>query len=348
MSKYPFRLLARFLTVLTVMVGILGLFPTPVHAAPINTPTSWGIHNVWVYRSYIDVNDQLWVVSFTIHYAVNPTEGTAEELFLVRVLDGATGAEQIAVAPYAYFDNGYDKGYATVYFAAGAVPTWTGNYIVQLAGNPTAPDGWAAGAPPYVNFASGSIVWNDSADPATTANSMTVRTRALTSDLEVTWNDLVNYDLIVPSAAGLVLTEVGEGYVTQVVYEVRNMLPDLFQMSETAATFDERTYTHTYANALIATSAGTTLDMRDLISGLTGGVTTGQNEGGMLAMGIVSIAVFVVCFLFGGFWVAMAVAMQLWLASGYMRIIFLGWAQIVPALILGAMTMWRLFLSKVA
>jgi len=209
--------------------------PTPVHAAIAQPDVSFQINQVDVYRHALELNDQLYLVDFTVDYAVNPTEGDLTELFIGRLLNGA--AELRARAPYAFEDDGYARGIFTIYFSAPDVVdlgmTWDPavSYTIRLEENPSLD--WTGG--PDHRETSGFFLWYDGGTVAATQTRLLSRFRALATLLENAWIR----DLIETVAGELKLTADGEEYFENTIADVRTMTPELFVAILTAAIFEE-------------------------------------------------------------------------------------------------------------
>lgn len=217
-----------------IVLGIIGflLIGTPVLAA-IAAPTTQTINTIEAYRSVIHTNDQLYIVTFSLDYAVNPTDN-ARVNFLFRFSDN--GTQIVEVAPSPYFDSGYDDGIISFYFLADDpnIPDWsTANLSVEFTGNPSLDWG---GDPPSVT--------NNVVDTYTDDNQLIpARIRVLASALETQWG----IDLIELLSGTLVLTAFGEEYFEAVIPNLRIIAPDVFSSVTLQPEFDEREFTNTYA-----------------------------------------------------------------------------------------------------
>lgn len=125
------------------MLGVLAgaalcLMASPAYAIP--EADSVNINGVYVYRHCLESDDNLFLVDYTITYGTNPDEG-ANEAYIFRLMDGAV--ELGSTSAYAYYDDGYGRGLAAIYFTADEVTslgiTWEDPYTIQIDGNPTLP-----------------------------------------------------------------------------------------------------------------------------------------------------------------------------------------------------------------
>lgn len=238
---------------ITAIIAIMALIPSSaVVAAPIATPSTLTIDQLEVYRNALELNDQLYLISYTIEYGANPSE-TAYEAFLIRLMNGATELASIPCAEY--FDDGYDSHVVSIYFDAASAPAWSGAYTVYLQGNPAL--AWVAGTPPSVSNSTFSL-WYDGGLVSETTERLTTRLRAVGTDLERDWGGTT--DLVETIAKGVVLTTDGEEYFTSVITRLRDMCPDLFAEVTVPIDYTEETYTQTYANTLANRLLGTIFD----------------------------------------------------------------------------------------
>ena len=253
----------RLVAILAVVLFIFfGLMPAKPVMAAIAQPTSLSIDQVEVYRNALELNDQLYLITYTIEYGVNPTEGTAKDLYLVRLLNG--GVELGSVPCSAFFDDGYDTHVISIYFDSASAPAWDVAYTMYLQGNPTLD--WAGGVPPSTNMNTFSL-WYDGGTVAATSTRLTIRLRVVAQDLESDWGGAT--DLIEIIATGAVLTAEGEEYFSSVINKLRTITPDLFADSMVAVSYTEEVYTQTYATTLATRLLGTLFDTTNAAAGFS-------------------------------------------------------------------------------
>lgn len=250
------RIMRRLL--ITLAVGYLlfgGLTPTPVRAA-IASPATLSIDQVEVYRNALELLDQLYIFTYTIEYAVNPTEGNARELFIVRLMNGAVELGSVQCSDY--FDDGYDKHIVSLYFDAASAPAWNGAYTIYIQGQPTLT--WVAGDPPQT-FTNTIQLWYDGTTILATSDRLTTRLRVIGRDLETDWGGTT--DLVETISTGVVVTADGETFFAGEINRLRTICPDLFGESMVAIEYTEETYTQTYATTLQNRLLGTKFDFTD-------------------------------------------------------------------------------------
>lgn len=236
--------------------------PTKTVSAQIANPATLTIDQVEVYRNALELNDQLYLITYTIEYGVNPTEGTANDLFLIRLLNGAVELGSVSCSDY--FDDGYDTHVISIYFDSASAPAWNGAYDMYLQGNPALT--WAAGVPPSTVMNTFSL-WYDGGTVGATSTRLTTRLRVVAQNLESDWGAPV--DLIEIIATGAVLTQEGEDYFAMVINKLRTICPDLFADSMVPVSYTEETYTQTYANTLANRLLGTLFDTTNAASGFS-------------------------------------------------------------------------------
>jgi len=232
------------------------LYITPVLA--IADPDAISINGVWVYRNCREEGDQLYIVDYTIDYTVNPDENVAEA-YLCRLMD-EDDDELRAVAPVAYYDDGYGDGVVSIYFEADDAPTWEEDYTMMLAGNPFLE--WA-GDPPSDEVTEFDI-WQDN-EIGVTKLLVAARVIDLALGLETDWGeDMVS----VTDEGDQVLTTYGLGYFLNVILYFSDIAPTIFpegqgmQSGVITPELPEEDFTKTdYSDELETNIIGTPFDL---------------------------------------------------------------------------------------
>lgn len=245
---------------ISVVIAILALVTISTVALAISAPNVLTINAVGVYRNCLEDLDQLYIVDYTIDYDPdsnpltddNPDENVTEA-FLVRLMDGA--AELKSAAPYAYYDEGYDRGVVAIYFSAADAPAWEGDYTIKLMGNPTLE--WD-GDPPSTTVSSFDL-WQDY-PISSTRTWLAGYILAMADTLEIAWS----VDMIETTASGSKLTSLGEAYFTSVIEDLRTMAPTAFSGQITQPEVEKREFTKDYSDDLAATVVGTPFDLTPL------------------------------------------------------------------------------------
>lgn len=251
--------LTRLISVVTGIVLLGLLITSPVLA--IDSPDSLQIDSVYVYHHCLETNDQLYLIEYTIDYSIsgNPTEN-ATEAYLFRFLDGLT--ELNAIVPYAYFDDGYGKGIAAIYFDANdpALPTWLDPYTIRLEGNPTLT--WSAGVP--LTSVAVFDSWSSSTSITQTRSELAARILYLADMLEIEWG----INMIDTTGTGSYLSDYGIAYFTSVIPDCRTMAPSALPGGTTAPDYSTKDIGTTYADSRAASVTGTLLDTDPLANWL--------------------------------------------------------------------------------
>jgi len=234
---------------------LLGMFVfTASPALAIANPDTISINAVYAYRHCIETDDQLYLIDYSIEYGANPDENITEA-YLCRLMEGVV--EWGAVAPYAYYDDGYDRGLIAIYFPVADAPGWAGAGLsMELVGNPTL--GWA-GATPESSVGAFDL-WSTSTGVTETQAEVAARVLYIADILEQDWG----VDLIDTAGGINYLTAYGENYFSNVIPYLNLIAPAAFSGSMVAAEFEERTYTQTYSTTLRTAIIGTPLDFTTL------------------------------------------------------------------------------------
>ena len=164
----------------------------------------------------------------TIYIYVNePTTSieTITNTYNIRLMDGAT--EVISIAPYSYYNRGFSRGLAWMYFSAAEVITkgltWGGAYSMRLDGNPSAlwSDLTIPTATPKADF-----YWKTSTTLGVTKLLLTADIRTESVAITSSW-DNPSYILYSTTVAGKLSTN-GETYFSTVIPNLSVLAPDLF------------------------------------------------------------------------------------------------------------------------
>lgn len=275
-----------------IFIAILFLlsFVTPVLA--ISTPDSVGIYNVWVYRNAVESGDQLYIVDFFIEYETNPDEN-AQEAFIIRLLDESND-EIGSSTPCTYYNNGYARGVAFIYFDADNAPFWEGDYTMQLVGNPTLE--WTPSIP---NELLTSFNWNDATTTSIVKEVIAGRIIWLAGYLDSDWSETA-YSLLENTIDGQYLSENGISYFATVLAKanadlsLQVLAPDALSFRHVDLDYNRTDtvlydYDQSYADQLMNTTAATSLDVSDGagLLGVSRGMLTGFLYYGCIFLGFI-------------------------------------------------------------
>jgi len=237
-----------------ILLGTLVSFLIIVPVLAIGDPDSVSVNAVYAYRNCREDGDQLYLIDYTIDYTIaGVPDETITEAFLCRLMNGST--ELRAVAPYAYYNDGYDRGVIAIYFNAADAPTWEGSYSMYLIGNPIL--SWA-GDPPST-YISSFNVWQDNS-MSVTQQVVSTRILYLADLLEIAWS----VDMIEAAGGGHSLTVYGEDYFTNAVPYVSDIAPYAFAGQIILPEVEDVDTTTAYADALESDILGTPLDLTNM------------------------------------------------------------------------------------
>jgi len=242
---------ARLTRLFSILASvILGLFLAASPVLAISSPDSIQIDSVYVYHHCLETDDQLYLVEYYVNYGANPDENITEA-YLGRLMDGLD--ELGVVAPYAYFDEGYDKGIFAIYFSADDAPPWDGDYTMKLMGNPML--SWT-GDIPTISVSTFDL-WSSSDNIAQTQIELASRILYIADQLELTWA----INMIDSTGSGSYLSDYGESYFTNAIPGIRTMAPRAFAGSTTSPEWDAKEPVTTYAEDRADSVEDTPLDM---------------------------------------------------------------------------------------
>lgn len=242
----------KILIALILITVLMMVFPVPVYA--IDDPDSAPqVNAVFVYEDLLEDGDAGMWVDFYLDYSIagNPDE-TVTEAYLVIFIDTDGTTQLKAVAPYAYYDDGYGRNGAWIYFSAAEVDTYSIDsadialYTVWLVGNPTL--AWAGDPPKTI---AGIDYWQPSGSD--TSVLFALRVLYYAQIFEDAWT---GEDLIEATSLGSRLTADGEEYFTNAIQNLRQIAPAAFASSEYLPTMNQPDY-DTVFGATMADGTGT-------------------------------------------------------------------------------------------
>jgi hypothetical protein len=242
----------------------------PVLADPDN-PDALTIEGAIVCRDLLEDDDLFVAVHYNILYdpTAEPTD-TAQELFLVRLMDGA---DQLGVVqPYPYYNDGYDQGIVGLYFDAASAPTWGDPYTVQLMGTPAA---WAT--PPSTSTVLGPSAYSGLSGTTENQEALYDWFIPAIESLESNWS----VTLLETSEEGAILDETGQTYMTGAIPGLQSLCPQLFWIQSVAMDTEPRSWGTGQADLYEARFDGTFIgDGMDAVADLLH--VTPQLLGGLL------------------------------------------------------------------
>lgn len=239
--------------VLTLL--LFSIVVTPVLA--IDDPDSISINAVYAYRHCLETGDQLYLVDYTVSYTINPDENITTA-YIGRLMNGTV--ELGNTTPYAYYDEGYDRGIFAIYLSASEAPAWAGAYTIKLVGNPTLT--WA-GAPP--SDTESTIYWSTSTGIGSTQTELGDRILYYADLLEQEWAiNMIDTD----NSGFSYLSEYGADYFSNSIENLNLIAPNIFTNRSLAPDWESNEQGTSYAATLADMANGTMLDASTLAAGL--------------------------------------------------------------------------------
>lgn len=224
MVKLPRKMSTLLLSVVALVLFVSLAAPVPVSAIA-DPDATVQVNAVYAYRNVAAYGDALFFVEYYCHYSTLPTE-TVTEAFKVELyaVDGTTPLGHSH--PFAYYRQGYDAGYAAIYFTAAEVTaslTWGAAYTVKMLGI----------VPPFTvapTSSAESVVWSTYTSPEDVHKEFASRVINAAYLLEHSWNLPTDgsQSLLTPAASdvagtsygytsGTTLSMYGMAYFTHVV-----------------------------------------------------------------------------------------------------------------------------------
>ena len=214
---------------------LLGVFSTllvcvPIFGAPGN-PASTTIGDVYVFRSLVDTGDQLWFMRYDVSYTTIPSE-LPEDTYLMAIyaVDGVT---LLFTQPVHY----YQHNIISIYLTATQALTWNGAYVVRIMGNPGVFDPLIEG----VNMRSRTLGAGDYYELVDLAGIMVQQAQILQTDWGIT--------LLNPTGT---LNVTGATYFDEAVPGLRNIVPEIYQVTTSYPSVTKTDWNHTYEEELLA------------------------------------------------------------------------------------------------
>ena len=253
--------LTKLFSILTIVS--LGLLLVVSPALAIDLPDDLQINSVYAFQHCIENNDQLYLVQYFIDYDPdddpltddNPAENISDA-YLCRFMDGVD--ELKSIAPYAYYDDGYDEGRIALYFAPDDpnLPVWEGAYSIQLTGNPTLDWG---GDPPSTAVSTFDL-WSSSTSIVETQTELTSRILYMADQLEMDWG----INMVDTTSTGSYLSDYGASYFISAVSNIQVMAPRAFAGGTSTPEWEYKEPATTYAEDRASSLDGTPLDLTAL------------------------------------------------------------------------------------
>lgn len=229
--------LKRIIAILGILITLFNL-GSPVLAIDY-TPSAIEINSVDVYDNAIETGDMMFFTDYTLTYTVTPTEPISDTFF-VKLYD-SLGVEIVAVTPYAFFENGYNRGIVVMYFTAAEVTSlglvWEDPYEMRIMGNPSA--SWTGTPPIPVSSTYTTFTWRLTHPVSTQRGVIAQRIQSFAQTLTAAWAD-TNYVLYTIQSGSIYLTSVGQAYFSIVVPYLTTIAPNILQNVQVTQTIIKR------------------------------------------------------------------------------------------------------------
>lgn len=230
----------------------LALIVTPVYAdmpSPDDTPTA----DINIYRNLNETGDLLLISYYNIPYLV-PPDDPITSTFAWSFRDGATIFG--STSGFAYNDNGYGYGVASVYMSAANVTAsglvWGNPYTLRLSGSPA-----FFATPPIYNFSVTAGDYSAAVAQADAQTELADRIIVIAELLNNRWGLLSMTLLTQEGETRTVLTSSGEAYFRGTIFGVQNMAPTIFASVITPLDYTDRTWSDNYTAQIENQYAGT-------------------------------------------------------------------------------------------
>ncbi len=196
------------------------------------------INGVDVYKNAVETGDMIFFVDFTVLYGtysnVYVPSTPISEAYFVRLMD-SVGDEVMSATPFAFFDNGYNRGLVAMYATAAEVTSlgivWGDDYSVKIYGNPTA--AWTE-YPIPASSVFNSFIWRPD---ASVSNQRAIIAKRIVYNyanvIQVDWAKdtthytYANYGLYLISNGSYYLTSAGQTYFGGVIPYLTTIAPSI-------------------------------------------------------------------------------------------------------------------------
>lgn len=228
------RMIRVTISFICVMLYII-LMALPVYAMdePDSDPS---FSNIKANVNLIEEGDVLIYGLYDIPYETIP-DNDASETYILRLIDtdGTTQLGAVRVYPYSEFDNGYNDGAFSFYFAASDNLTINQQYTLRISQSPSyfaTPRSWEYTMP--------DTAWTSSTEQTDNQAELAINIATLASKLETKYD----VTLLEDSPGGTILSSPeGATYFRGAIYGLQLMCPDMFMMQVLAFDTNARSWT---------------------------------------------------------------------------------------------------------
>lgn len=277
----------------------------------IANPNSITLHTVKVFQNVFEASDILFVASYDVYYASEPTE-EAEDAFSFNIL--TSGGSLLGTRPLEY----YQYNLTSIYYDATAATalTWGTEYTARVTGNPALFSTLTEGTNMASIILSDATNWIEGTE-SETEDLLYAHCIDIAEALEDDWSTT----LIVQSAAGKVLNTTGRTTFLDAIPALDVAVPALFQLAVGTFEIERDTGTGAYDTTLsMSSKAGSAIASAFNGVGSYFG-TTGQTMGGLFITLIAMIVAGFVFFYTGNTIAAMVLAVPMVVMGNWMGLV---------------------------
>ena len=271
MFRKRLRLVITFIAVLVLPILLVttAVFATTTLTYPdVQLPIMTAVD---IYDNYLQPNDLLVVGNYWVQWTTMPTV-TIDQTMAGRFTT-ANGTELSNVAPYPYYDNGYQHGVFSMYFSAAAVATanitWGGSYAAWLVGDVSVvwTSNGTATTPPYGSTST--ITWHGSSSTSVTSVLLGNNVLSWAATLSNEWSTA----LVQSSTTGSKLSTYGDQYFSNAIPGLRTACPQIYSASMQVPQYREPSTYPPYGGVTTAPSTYNPMDWSGIAAWLGLGST---------------------------------------------------------------------------
>jgi hypothetical protein len=230
-----------------VVALLLSILIVPTAIATATLPESLDILSSKAFASVLQPNDLLVIFRYQISYTTLPTPESATDLYIFSLLNTTNTTEYGSVTPYAYMTRGYGYGLSAIYLSSTLAPPWGTSYQIRIMGNPAKFS--SANLTNPIEFF---LVTDCPMDTSATDIGNYIIEQM--HELETPWVKT----LVIPSSGGgMILSTIGEIYLTSAIPGFAAMAPQIAAIQTVLSPPAVLTYGNTTAVNLTGQYAGT-------------------------------------------------------------------------------------------
>lgn len=266
------RFILTLLGSLAIMSLLLGTVIPVLATEP--EPESVSLSEILIFNSLLVDNDFLAVVPYDISFDTEP-EANIDDTYIFRIIspDGTTDNGTVLATPA--YNGGYGPGIVSFYFESGMA--FDEAYIFRVQQNPA-----YYISPQFWDFTIGDNNYSADSDQAAALKAKII-------DVAIDLTPSYEVQLLSRSESGaMVLSTYGELYFLDAIPGLQNMCPQLFSVQLESPDYTKRSWSHTFADALLTKYSGTFI--YDFMTGFAGLFSMETSP----AMNVVSIILFAV------------------------------------------------------